>query len=860
MNVKKIAKALFVDGAFVLAMVLFGCEGPSSVKSPVSNGPANTTKYPRIDSVLADSDSIIFKYAENIKPEIFTVYYLESADSEPVKLKPATENEGGFLINGKKGEDYVKAGIVTDGQPGKYGEFVISFTSSEDTSAMPYEFKVFVTANTLQATNANVLTKLALVREPYQKEYDRGEPFNSFGMVVVAWFDGDAPGDTTATGARPLYVPHSEIVINEDELTAATSTAAKPKIKITYTYENQQQELAFPVTLRIANHKIHAQNGNGITFLTNAQAATGSYVTVTTQLDSDYEMSEEGLVITMLDGSSNEIGPVNGGFNEISPNGNDKRFMFLMPRREVRISAQTVQKASGLGLLSYKTVGMADFADIPGFVSGSHHLSYQLLIDKDEAEPQKPLTIKAGPPDNLPNGSFVTVEILKDGVILGDSGISGTNKQFAEHTITGLAPGQNYDYTVRISYTASGSQAGTQQRNYTLRIIKESAVQEVTYTYTGDYQTFTALHRGWYRVQGWGANGGNAEKGKGGAGGYAEGTIFLDPNGHDNEKMPLYIYVGGAGGNFDPNSSYVPGTGGWNGGGAGGESGSKTGSGGGGATSISTVAGTWNNIDVLGNRIFVAGGGGGASPDGKSHNKHIVDIAPFVNGGMGGGLSGSPAITVDGKKYGPYQAFLSNGTPWKLPDGYKLTPGQAAPLIEDPTAGFNGQGFGQGGFGREGDLPVVTNGNGYNGKGGGGGGWWGGRVSLYRGSDQFANNASAGGGGGSNYISGHPGSYGVDNVEAVYNVSTGEYRITVNSKDASSLYVGTGARPTAGSPNIGEIAFKNTDMNATLLTPDAMWEADPSDIKHNTFPDGHGRVIITYLGGNDSRVPPPRGN
>jgi hypothetical protein len=324
--------------------------------------------------------------------------------------------------------------------------------------------------------------------------------------------------------------------------------------------------------------------------------------------------------------------------------------------------------------------------------------------------------------------------------------------------------------------------------------------------------------------------------------------------------MPLYVYVGGAGGDFDPKMSYAPGSGGWNGGGQGGESGSKTGSGGGGATSISTVAGVWNSVDVLANRILVAGGGGGASANGNTQNIHITASAPYANGSTGGGLAGSPAVTVNGKKYGPYQSYLPDGTEWKLPDSYSITPGQVQPLASDPTAGFNGQGFGQGGYGREGDLPDINNGNGYNGKGGGGGGWWGGRVSLYRGSDKYANNASAGGGGGSSYISGHTGSYAVSKVEMIYNAAAGTYGLSVNSKEGSSVYEGTGTAPSANSPNIGVVVFKDTVMNETLKNDPNVWEASPNDTRLNSFLDGHGRVTITYMGGEAKNAPSAGGN
>ena len=92
-----------------------------------------------------------------------------------------------------------------------------------------------------------------------------------------------------------------------------------------------------------------------------------------------------------------------------------------------------------------------------------------------------------------------------------------------------------------------------------------------------------------------------------------------------------------------------------------------------------------------------------------------------------------------------------------------------------------------------------------------------------------------------------------------YNAAAGSYNLSVTSKDASSVYEGTGKAPSANSPNIGAIVFKNTVMNETLNVEPNVWEANPNDTRLNPFPDGHGRIIITYIGGDDSNAPPPGG-
>ena len=66
------------------------------------------------------------------------------------------------------------------------------------------------------------------------------------------------------------------------------------------------------------------------------------------------------------------------------------------------------------------------------------------------------------------------------------------------------------------------------------------------YDYTGEYQTFTAPESTWYKIELWGARGGQGRtnwtlKQKGGAGAYTSGEIYLE------KGTKLYVYVGGNG-------------------------------------------------------------------------------------------------------------------------------------------------------------------------------------------------------------------------------------------------------------------------------------------------------------------------
>lgn len=140
----------------------------------------------------------------------------------------------------------------------------------------------------------------------------------------------------------------------------------------------------------------------------------------------------------------------------------------------------------------------------------------------------------------------------------------------------------------------------------------------LNFNYTGAVQSIT-LPKGTYKLECWGAQGGNGctdNSYTGGKGGYSIGTISL------NTKITLYIYVGGRGVSSEASGSGAIRAGGFNGGGSGRDWSSTDhgGSGGGGATDIRI------NQDSFYARVIVAGGGGGASDDG--------------NGGSGGGVSG----------------------------------------------------------------------------------------------------------------------------------------------------------------------------------------------------------------------------
>ena len=90
----------------------------------------------------------------------------------------------------------------------------------------------------------------------------------------------------------------------------------------------------------------------------------------------------------------------------------------------------------------------------------------------------------------------------------------------------------------------------------------------VTFTFTGDFYTWTVPSTARYTLEVWGSQGGSAGYNgtvlqAGGAGGYAKGDIDL------TASNSISIYVGGQGAGLSGTSTSVIPDGGWNGGGTG---------------------------------------------------------------------------------------------------------------------------------------------------------------------------------------------------------------------------------------------------------------------------------------------------
>ena len=228
--------------------------------------------------------------------------------------------------------------------------------------------------------------------------------------------------------------------------------------------------------------------------------------------------------------------------------------------------------------------------------------------------------------------------------------VESNNKVAVIGEVKTIAPGT---YTVKYIVIDSNGSVNSVTRNV---IVNEKTVWEFAFDPDGDgegqVQTFEVPHDGTYKLEVWGASGGNATGYEGlysgGNGGYATGEITLIEN--DN----LYVVVGGGGNNITGLDTTATVGNSYNGGGGTAKQyisgGSKHGaSGGGGATHIAKVTGILSSIgytEFVTNKkgLIVAAGGGGAAVS-FDIDKHSAI------GGAGGaltGITGTPCSTHPG--------------------------------------------------------------------------------------------------------------------------------------------------------------------------------------------------------------------
>ena len=231
--------------------------------------------------------------------------------------------------------------------------------------------------------------------------------------------------------------------------------------------------------------------------------------------------------------------------------------------------------------------------------------------------------------------------------------------------------------------------------------ITNTVTNEVyNYSYTGTVQEFKVPTNGNYKIEVWGASGGDAYNNKylhanshGGRGGYSAGTVNL------KENTTFYVVVSGRG---KYGSRYV--AGGFNGGGTGGAGSSGSG---GGATDVRLKSGVLET-ESLNSRIIVAGGGGGS--DDASGCYENCSLGNDGSGGAGGGIT-TEGVYIDGILHTRYAAgqlpFTTTNFTGTLASSSNLGVGENG--IATDTGGAGGGYYGG----------VASK----NSKGGGGGGY-----------------------------------------------------------------------------------------------------------------------------------------
>lgn len=278
-----------------------------------------------------------------------------------------------------------------------------------------------------------------------------------------------------------------------------------------------------------------------------------------------------------------------------------------------------------------------------------------------------------------------------------------------------------------------------------------------------EVQKYTAQADGWYKLEVWGANGGNAtfnsDSAQGGRGGYSVNYVYL------TQGQKIDVYIGGCGkdatnsglgyNTYDQNNdkSYIL-SGGWNGGGKAYSHSLKNHSyvsywlfgSGGGASHMSLHLDTSDNApktlaDYSEQQKFillVAGGGGGAGLYVNALGTWINDDNTSRNaGGYGGGNTGKSGKGVS--KTANYPCY-TYGTGGSETEGGTVNEGEGRNV---PAVSLKSGSFGQGG------SPIAgTGSDSYDLGAGGGGGWYGG-GSSYVDTDQLVAPSA---GGGSGYV------------------------------------------------------------------------------------------------------------
>ncbi len=296
-------------------------------------------------------------------------------------------------------------------------------------------------------------------------------------------------------------------------------------------------------------------------------------------------------------------------------------------------STITLSQSDDCKIYSYVSIYLYVNDNITAPIDGVKALKYK-LITEDKVEYNGTITTKG---DNLLAVVPLTSDSKNYQVYLWiDSEIS--NGQFDNKSFSG------YIYATSEQSSTIGSEEVSDNENV--------SIETIDFDYVGKEQEFIVPVSGDYKLETWGAQGGDAKEYTGGYGGYSVGII--NANRIDN----LYVSVGGKGtdnnGGDYPYNSKVNGLGGYNGGGNTqfnkDNSTSYIGSGGG-ATSIYNLligSGELKEYEKYKNNILIVSGGGGGSNYWGADGDYAFSISAskeYGIGGSGGGMVGKNGVT-----------------------------------------------------------------------------------------------------------------------------------------------------------------------------------------------------------------------
>ena len=385
-------------------------------------------------------------------------------------------------------------------------------------------------------------------------------------------------------------------------------------------------------------------------------------------------------------------------------------------------------------------------------------------------------------PDVIPTGrsakDFQNIYINNDNILSSDSLIQSDGTTTNIYSIDIYIEHIDYDDDFGIHIVATN--------NDTL----STSMVSKDFIHTGDVQEYTVSASGTYKLELWGASGGNSGIYTGGMGAYASGYIYLE------KGKTLYLNIGGAG-----EEGTI--TGGYNGGESIKAGEEKYGSPGGGATDIRITGGTWDNFDSLKTRIIVASGGGGANNRNTTSKTDKV-LYGAGSGGSGGGLIGYDGESVNYSESEGYTSSNEHGL------GTGATAIQGGSYLTYDSKGNNLSSTVTGGFGKG-----LLEGN----QSGAGGGWFTGGYSK-----------NGGAGGGSSYISGHNGCQAIDQVSTSGNIKM------LNNSEYSEYHFDN----TTMIDGEGYLWTDKKENQTTMPT----YEGKTNESGNK----GNGHIRITYLG------------